>query len=86
MAEAFGSGAIHETSLQVRPQSRCSSVQYFGRCDQRAHRSCPGIAGQLEIRVKTVETYKTRSLEKLGLHSRADLVRYALHRGWLHEM
>jgi DNA-binding NarL/FixJ family response regulator len=43
------------------------------------------IAGQLEISVKTVETYKTRSLEKLGLHSRADLVRYALQRGWLHE-
>jgi DNA-binding NarL/FixJ family response regulator len=30
-----------------------------------------------------VETYKARSLEKLGLRSRADLVRYALGRGWL---
>jgi len=43
------------------------------------------IAGQLEISVKTVETYKARSLEKLSLHSRADLVRYALQQGWLHE-
>jgi DNA-binding NarL/FixJ family response regulator len=41
------------------------------------------IAARLEISVKTVETYKARSLEKLGLHSRADLVRYALGRGWL---
>lgn len=41
------------------------------------------IAGQLDLSVKTVETYKARSLEKLGLHSRADLVRYALQRGWL---
>jgi DNA-binding NarL/FixJ family response regulator len=41
------------------------------------------IAAQLEISTKTVETYKTRALEKLGLHSRADLVRYAVGRGWL---
>ncbi len=41
------------------------------------------IAGRLGLSVKTVETYKARSLEKLGLHSRADLVRYALGRGWL---
>ena len=43
------------------------------------------IATQLDISVKTVETYKARALEKLGLHSRTDLVRYALHLGWLQE-
>jgi DNA-binding NarL/FixJ family response regulator len=43
------------------------------------------IAGRLDLSVKTVETYKARSLEKLGLHSRADLVRYAMQRGWLQE-
>jgi DNA-binding NarL/FixJ family response regulator len=43
------------------------------------------IAGRLELSVKTVETYKARSLEKLGLRSRADLVRYALGRGWLQD-
>jgi len=32
-----------------------------------------------------VEAYKARSLEKLGLHCRADLVRNALQRGWLKE-
>ena len=41
------------------------------------------IAARLSISVKTVETHKARSLEKLDLHSRADLVRYALQRGWL---
>jgi DNA-binding NarL/FixJ family response regulator len=41
------------------------------------------IAARLSLSVKTVETYKARSLEKLGLHGRADLVRYALQRGWL---
>ena len=41
------------------------------------------IAAQLDISVKTVETYKTRLMEKLDLHSRADIVRYALRQGWL---
>jgi DNA-binding NarL/FixJ family response regulator len=42
------------------------------------------IATQLSLSVKTVETYRARALEKLGLTSRAALVRYALERGWLH--
>ncbi len=41
------------------------------------------IAAQLDISVKTVETYKTRLMEKLDLHSRVDIVRYALQQGWL---
>ena len=41
------------------------------------------IASQISLSVKTVETYKARSMEKLGLHSRAEIVRYALQRGWL---
>lgn len=41
------------------------------------------IAARLEISVKTVETHKARALERLGLRSRADLVRYALRQGWL---
>ena len=41
------------------------------------------IADQLFLSVKTVETYRSRVMEKLGLKSRAALVRYALHRGLL---
>jgi DNA-binding NarL/FixJ family response regulator len=41
------------------------------------------IAAQLDLSVKTVETYKARSMEKLGLKSRVDLVRLATSRGWL---
>jgi DNA-binding NarL/FixJ family response regulator len=43
------------------------------------------IAATLGISGKTVETYKARALQKLSLRSRADLVRYALRRGWLGE-
>jgi DNA-binding NarL/FixJ family response regulator len=41
------------------------------------------IAAQLNISIKTVETYKARSMEKLGLHSRVEIVRYGLQQGWL---
>jgi len=41
------------------------------------------IASRLDIGVKSVETYKARGLEKLGLKTRADLVRYASTQGWL---
>jgi two-component system response regulator NreC len=36
------------------------------------------IAGQLSLSAKTVETYRARGMEKLGLRTRAALVRYAL--------
>lgn len=41
------------------------------------------IASRLDIGVKSVETYKARGLEKLGLKTRAELVRYASTQGWL---
>ncbi len=43
------------------------------------------IAARLELSVKTVETYRARAMEKLGLSSRADLVRYAVQQGWLQD-
>jgi DNA-binding NarL/FixJ family response regulator len=41
------------------------------------------IASRLDVGVKSVETYKARGLEKLGLKTRAELVRYASAEGWL---
>ena len=41
------------------------------------------IADRIFLSVKTVETYRARLVEKLGLRSRADLVRYALDHGLL---
>jgi two-component system, NarL family, response regulator NreC len=40
---------------------------------------------ELNISVKTVETYKLRAMEKLALTSRADLVKHAVEHGWLQD-
>ena len=41
------------------------------------------IAQQLSLGVKTVETYKARGMEKLGLDNRAELIRHAIGQGWM---
>ena len=41
------------------------------------------VADRLSLSVKTVETHRARLSEKLGLRSRADLVRFAIELGLL---
>lgn len=41
------------------------------------------IASSLGITVKTVESHKSRIMQKLGITSRAGLVRFAILQGWL---
>ena len=41
------------------------------------------IAARLTVSVKTIETYKARASEKLGLRTRADIVRFGASHGWL---
>ena len=40
------------------------------------------IAARLQIGVRSVETYKARAMEKLGIRSRVALVRFAIGEGW----
>lgn len=41
------------------------------------------IAARLGITAKTVQTHRSRIMEKLGVHDRTDLVRYGIRRGWV---
>jgi DNA-binding NarL/FixJ family response regulator len=43
------------------------------------------VSAQLSLSVKTIETYRARAAEKLGLRTRAALVRYATLEGWMVE-
>jgi DNA-binding NarL/FixJ family response regulator len=44
------------------------------------------IARDLFLSVKTVETYRARLLEKLGLHTTVDLIRFALRHGLIEDL
>lgn len=41
------------------------------------------IADKLVISAKTVDTYRSRTMEKLGLHHRSELVKFALRHGMI---
>lgn len=45
--------------------------------------SSPQIAKQISLSVKTVETYRSRFADKLGLRTRSDIVRFAVQMGLL---
>ena len=75
---------------QKAPKSKSHGNDLTGREEEILRLVAQGfvnkeIAHQLGISVKTVETHKSNFMEKLELASRAQIVRYALDRGWLQE-
>ena len=44
------------------------------------------IAARLDVSVKTVESHKTNGMNKLGMLSRVEVVRYAVLQGWLDDV
>jgi DNA-binding NarL/FixJ family response regulator len=44
------------------------------------------ISGRLDISIKTVETHKARAIEKLGLRTRAEIVRHGVANHWLDDL
>ena len=43
------------------------------------------IAAKLDVGIKSVESYKARASQKLGFSGRADIINYALQKGWLQD-
>lgn len=74
-APAGTSGAVSNNELSEREAEVLRQIaEGFGNKQ---------IAARLGLSVKTVETYKARAMEKLGVRTRVQLVQYALQRGWL---
>jgi len=73
----------------VAPKSETDSWETLSEREQETLRlvalghTSKEIADQIGVSAKTVETYRARGMEKLGLRSRAALVRFALARGLL---
>ncbi len=66
-------GELAELSPREREVVRLTAEGYDAR----------DIGERLYLSAKTVETYRRRAMEKLGLQSRAELVHYALKHGLL---
>jgi two-component system response regulator NreC len=82
LGRAFGPGGAGDAResrdfLTLREEEVLRSIAW-GRSNKE-------IATELDISIKTVESYKAAAIEKLDLRSRADIVRYAVSRGWLSE-
>ncbi|HEY8560588.1 MAG TPA: response regulator transcription factor [Pyrinomonadaceae bacterium] len=43
------------------------------------------IAGLMQVSVKTIEAHKANAMRKLDIHSRIDIVRFAIVQGWMEE-
>jgi DNA-binding NarL/FixJ family response regulator len=43
------------------------------------------IAARLDVSVKTVEAHKANAMRKLDMHSRIDIVRFAILQGWMRD-
>ena len=81
ISDAFGrraaSGAPPDKELSGREEDVLRLIAWG-----YAHKE---IAARLDLSVKTVDVYKTRAMEKLGMTNRIDIVRYALLQGWLQD-
>lgn len=60
---------------------RLSSREFQVLSKLAAGRAVSEIADELQLSVKTVSTYRSRVLEKMGLKTNADLTSYALRHG-----
>jgi len=60
------------------PHSRLSNREYQILCLIGAGKSVKEIAGQTSLSPKTISTYRARLMEKLGLKTTADVIRYAV--------
>lgn len=75
-AQAAGEGgAVADLSTRELEVLRLAAIGHSNKT----------IAARLQIGVKSVETYKTRAMAKLGFRSRVEVVRFALSKGWLSE-
>jgi len=60
------------------PHETLSDREYEVMCMMASGKLVSEIADELSLSVKTVSTYRTRALEKMGIKSNAALMRYAI--------
>jgi two-component system response regulator NreC len=82
---------LSEALLQLLARQADSGTKVLSRREKEVLRmlaygyTLKEIATSLDISRKSIETYRARSREKLGLRTRADIVRYALQTGMFND-
>ena len=71
------------TKAQAPPHDSLSDREYQVLRLMGSGRTVSDIARALALSVKTVSTYRTRVLDKLGMRTNAELMRYAIENGLL---
>jgi DNA-binding NarL/FixJ family response regulator len=79
LAQILADGIAGDTEKPLHAQLSKREFQIF--CKLAAGQSASQIASELFLSVKTVSTYRTRILEKMGMQSNADLTYYAVKNG-----
>jgi DNA-binding NarL/FixJ family response regulator len=81
------------TTIVAPPSTAAASTAHKSALDQLSDRerevlqfiaqghTNQAVADQLDLSVKTVESYRARLMEKLGMKTRADLTRFAIETG-----
>jgi two-component system invasion response regulator UvrY len=69
------------TATAASPHERLSDREFDVMRGIASGRSVSEIAAQMHLSVKTVSTYRTRLLDKMGMTTNAELTRYALEAG-----
>lgn len=85
MAAKMVAGLVLKTTTTGLPNGELSERESDVARWTAAGHSNKEIAARLDLSVKTVETYRARAMDKLGLSGRAELVRYAVQQGWLQD-
>jgi two-component system invasion response regulator UvrY len=63
------------------PHETLSDREYAVMCRIASGRTVTEIAGELSLSAKTISTYRTRILEKLGVKNSAEITSYAVRNG-----
>lgn len=83
MATKVMVGFVRKSTQSGLPTTELSDREADVAKQTAAGYSNKEIAAKMQLSIKTIETYRARAMDKLGLQGRASLVRYAVQQGWL---
>ena len=79
LAQILADGVTGDSDKPLHGELSQREFQIF--CKLAAGAAVSKIADELHLSVKTISTYRTRVMEKMGMKSNADLTYYAIKNG-----